>query len=237
MGVLTLPPGVKQMEENTEVQIEEPEAQLQQAEEPQVSSAEHNWRQAQEVMSQQKKEIEALKERMQQFSMPPPKAEEPDEFELADPNDYITMGKAKELATKMATREAKKEAKKIVEEYVQQQTIASDEQRMRSKYEDYDYVIDNYALPLIKNDPALAYKVQMSKNPAETAYKLGRLSDQFEETSVKTTNPKAEKILKNSSRPVSSHSTTPSLREQADNYAKMTPQQVWAQAQEYARRA
>jgi hypothetical protein len=225
------------MEENQEVQIEEPEAQVQESEAPQVSSADHNWRQAQEVMSLQKREIEALKEHVQKLSLPPQKAEEPDEFELADPDDYVTMGKAREMATKMAAREAKKEAKKIVEEYMQQQTIASDEQRMRSKFEDYDYVLENYALPLIKSDPALAYKVQTSKNPAETAYKLGRLSDSFEESTMKQTNPKAEKILKNSSRPVSSHSTTPSLREQADSYSKMTPQQVWSQAQEYAKRA
>jgi hypothetical protein len=188
-------------------------------------------------MSLQKREIEALKERMHQLATPAPKAEEPDEFELADPDDYVTMGKAREMAKKLASREAKHEAKKIIDEYTQQQNIANDELRARAKYEDYDYVIENYALELIKNDPALAYKVQMSKNPAEVAYKLGKLSDKFEEANVKQTSPKAEKILKNSARPVSSHSGQTTLKSQAETYARMSPAEIWAESQAYARKA
>lgn len=229
------------MEENEEVKIEEPveaapEVQ-EQEHEAAVNNVDHNWRQAQEVMSLQKREIEALKEQIQKIATAPPVVEEPDEFETADPDDYVTMGKAREMAKKMAAREAKAEAKKLMDDYLQKQNIVSDEVRMRSKHEDYDYVIEHYALPMIKNDPALAYQVQMSKNPAETAYKLGRLSDKFEESNAKQTSPKAEKILKNSSRPVSSHSSTASLKQQVDAYSKMSPAEIWAQSQAYARQA
>jgi len=222
--------------EEQEIQVEEPIVETQEVPETPAKDVDHNWRQAQEVMSLQKREIEELKQHMHRLSQPQ-KAEEPDEFETADPDDYVTMGKAREMAKKMASREAKIEAKRLMDEYAQTQNIAQDEIRSRGKYEDYDYVIENYALPLIKNDPALAYKVQMSKNPAETAYRLGRLSDQFEETKIMPTSPKAEKILKNSARPVSSHSSTASLQQQSNAYSKMSQADIWAQSQAYAKRA
>lgn len=226
------------MEETEEIQVEQvevPEVQTEQA--LPVNNVDHNWKQAQEVMSLQKREIEALKEQMQRLSAAPPVVEEPDEFETADPDDYVTMGKAREMAKKMAAREAKAEARKLMNEYQQSQNIVRDEERARGRYEDYDYIIEHYAVPMIKNDPALAYQVQMSKNPAETAYKLGRLSDKFEESSVQKTSPKAEKVLKNSARPVSSHSSTASLKQQSDVYSKMSRDEIWAQSQEFARRA
>ena len=86
------------------------------------------------------------------------------------------------MAEKTAAKQAEVMAKKYVQEYAQQQTLANDEQRARDKYDDYDYVLETYAIPLIKNDPALAYKIQSSKNPAMTAYKLGKLSDDYEES-------------------------------------------------------
>lgn len=211
--------------EEPEVEVTEPEAQ--------VNTQEYNWKQAQEVMSHQKREIEALRDQMNQFAKPAVAQEEPDEFESADPEDYITLGKARE----MASREAKKQAKKIIEEYSQKQNIANDEVRARGKYEDYDYVIDNYALGLIKNDPALAYQVQNSRNPAETAYRLGKMTDGYQESMNKQTSPRAEKILKNSSRPVSSHSGQSSLKSQADAFSNMSKEQVWAEAQRYASQA
>lgn len=224
------------MEENQEINEEVQEVQSQEAEIAPVNNVDHNWRQAQEVMSMQKREIEALKQQMQQIASQP-KVEEPDEFESLDPDDYVPMGKAREMAKKYAAREARQETKKILDEYAKAQRIEQDEIKARSKYEDYDYVIENYALPMIKNDPALAYQVQMSKNPAQTAYNLGRLSDQFEDRNVKTTSPKAEKILKNSARPVSSHSSTAPLQQQSNEFSKMSQADIWAQSQAYARRA
>lgn len=228
---------MEEMEENQEeIREEVVEAQVQEAETAPANSVDHNWRQAQEVMSLQKREIEALRHQMNAIATAP-KPEEPDEFETADPDDYVPMGKAREMAKKYAAREARQEAKKMLDEYAKTQRIEQDEVKTRSQYEDYDYVIENYSLPMIKNDPALAYQVQMSKNPAQTAYKLGRMSDKFEETTMKQTSPKADKILKNSARPVSSHSSTTSLQQQSNAYSKMSQADIWAQSQAYARRA
>jgi hypothetical protein len=197
-----------------------------------------NWERANEVLKLQKQRIEELESRIAQQPAKQMVQEEPDEFDNLDPNDYLTVDKAKKLAEKLAEKKALEAAKKMVGEYAQQQNIAQDEQRARSKYEDYDYVVENFAIPLIKNDPALAYKVQNSKNPAEVAYKLGKLSDDYEESIMKQqTNPKAEKILKNASRPVSGNAVGAPLKTQADNFSKMSKQEIWELSEKYARRA
>lgn len=232
-------------EETVEVAQEEPVVAQQDVEqveeretpqEPRNNQAE-NWKQANEVLRLQKQRITELEARLNQ-PQPIQEVVEKDELDSMDPDDLITAGKAREMVRKMASREAQEAAKKIVQEYAQNQTLANDESRMRSKHDDYDYVVENYALPAIKNDPALAYKIQQSKNPAETAYKLGKLSDNYQEVAMKQeTSPKAEKILKNASRPLSSSAAGSSLKNQADSFSKMSQSEIWAQSQKYAKGA
>lgn len=224
-------------------QAQEAEATEQQEEPKQESKADpdRNWREVHQVLKGQKQEIEELrnqlKERAEKANLPPP---EPDEFADLDPNDIVTVAQAKNMAQKLAAKTAKEAAKEIVEQYVgkydQNQRVAQDEQRMRSNVQDYDYVVENFTIPLIKNDPALARMVQTSKNPAETAYKLGKLHDSYEEQNMpKQTSPKAEKVLKNSSRPLSSNAVGNPLKSQAEEFSKMNPNDVWAMSQKYAR--
>lgn len=199
-------------------------------------SADYNWRQANTVMKAQQSEIEALKAHLAALAAqkPPAQEEEPDELDKLDADDVITVKHARALASK----QAKMAAKEIVEQHMAQYTLTNDEQRMREKNDDYDYVLENFAIPLIKNDPALAYQVKNSKNPAETAYRLGKLSDSYQEQTTKqATSPKATKIMKNMSRPVNSNAVTSSLKTQADEFSKMTPQQIWEASQKYARGA
>jgi len=223
----------------------QPQGEAQQAEEaaqetrkePSKSNAEINWEQTRQLLQMQKQKIEDLESRLVEREKPS-QVDEKDEFSELDPDDYLTVGKARKLAEKLAEKKATEAAKKIVQEYSQQQTVQNDEHRMRSKHDDYDFVVENFAIPLIKNDPALAYQIQHSKNPAETAYKLGKLSDSYEESTMKQqTSPKAEKVLKNASRPVSANAVGSSLKNQSENFAKMSPQEIWAESQKYARRA
>jgi len=204
-------------------------------------SNDYNWEQARQALQLQKRQIEELKAQLEQKAQEKVvQQEEKDEFADLDPEDYLTVKKAKDMATKLAAKEAAKTAKQIVNEYLQQQTVVQDETRARSKYEDFDYVIENFAIPMIKNDPALAYKIQNSKNPAEVAYKLAKMSDEYEADNMKEqkASPKAEKILKNSHRPLSSAAaTSSSLKSQADNFSKMSKEEIWAQSQKYARQA
>lgn len=229
---------------------EEPTAVVQEAKEeiqqvaveqkpPEQPKQDRNWDEAREVLRLQKQRIEELETRLaQQNQVAQPKQEDADDFAGLDPDDFMTVGKAKELYQKAASKQAKEAAKQVVQEHLQQFNVVQDEQRMRSKHEDFDFVIENYALPMIKNDPVLAYKIQTSKNPAEAAYKLAKFSDEYEASMAKQPqSPKAEKILKNSQRPVSSQAVSSPLKSQADDFSKLSPQQVWEMSQKFARGA
>ncbi len=228
-------------EETQEIQEEvvaseekQPEQVVETKSEPQ-KDVDKNWHYANQVMEMQKKRIQELEQQSQQRSQSVP-VEEKDEFADLDPDDAITVTQARRMAEKMAEKKAMEAARKMMHEYSQTQALTNDEQRMRGKHEDYDYVLENFALPLIKNDPALAYKVQNSKNPAETAYRLGKLSDSYEEGVMKKeTSPKAEKILANTKRPLSANAASSSLKGQADKFANMSKSEIWEQSQKYAR--
>jgi hypothetical protein len=232
------------MDMTEETQLEEqpveaqatPEPEEQQSHEEQPKSADYNWQQARSVMEAQKAQIDALNAQMALMAAQkqPAPVDVPDELDQLNPDDVLTVAQARALATK----QAKAAAKEIVEQHMAQHTLVNDEQRMRDKCDDYDYVLENFALPLIKNDPAMAHLVKTSKNPAETAYKLGKLSDQYtEQTTKQAVSPKAQKIMKNMSRPVNGNAVGSPLKSQADEFSKMSSQQVWEMSQKYARGA
>ena len=194
-----------------------------------------NWERANEVMRLQKQRIDELEARFAKQQEKPP---EIDPLEKMDPSEYLTVEQAKMLVNQSAEKKAEIKARQVVEEFANQQKVIQDEERMRSKHEDFDYVIEHFAIPMIKNDPALAHKIHMSKNPAEAAYKLAKISDEYEETvSKQQTNPKAEKIMKNAQRPVSSNAVSASLKTQADDFSKLSREQIWEMSQKFARQA
>jgi hypothetical protein len=232
------------MTEETEVQEEE----IQVAQEPQevaeteskavpekpaTNEQQINWQKANEVLKYQQQRIAELEAR--QAEMQRPVEPEKDEFADLEPDDYMPVGKAKLYAERIAEKKAKEAVKVALDEYSRKSNIDTDEARMRSKYEDYDYVIENFAAPQFKNDPALKHKIQNSKNPAETAYKLGKLSEDYEGVTMpQKTSPKAERILKNASRPVSGNAVGAPLKGQADEFSKMSKEEVWRMSQKYA---
>lgn len=204
---------------------------------PVETDADRNWKEANQVLKLQKQKIDELESRLHQMAQPKVE-EEKDEFAALDQDEYMSVGKARQMAERIADKKAKEAAREMVKEVMQKHSLEQDESRMRSKHDDYDYVMENFAIPLIKKDPALAYKIQQSKNPAEVAYKLAKISDEYEGANVKQqTSPKAEKILKNTSRPVSSQGAGSPLKTQADEFASMSQAQIWEQSQKYARKA
>lgn len=231
------------MSDTETIEVQEPVAEVQQEQviEQPVQAApkkevDSNWARANEVLKLQKQRIEELEARIAQQT---PKLEpEVDEFANLDPDEPLTVKQFREMHKKSVTKEAEAAAKKLVQEYAHQQKVVDTERDMRDKHEDYDYIIENFVVPLIKSDPALAYQINNSPNPAKTAYKLGKLSDAYEEANMtKATSPKAEKILKNVSRPVSSAAVGPPLKSQAEDFSKMSQAQVWEMSQKYARQA
>lgn len=226
---------------NEEIYEEEVDQETQSAEEtqqPPQSQQDQNWNQARQVMEAQKNELEALRRQMSEFSAhrQQNQAPEQDEFADLDPNDYVTVEKAKALATK----QAKQAAQEIIKDYLAkdsaQRKFAETEREARSKFDDYDYVINTYVLPELNNDPALAHKIQQSKNPALTAYKIGML-EMEERGQAAPINPKAERILKNSQRPVSGSAVSAPLKAQAEQFSKMSQSDVWKLSESYAKKA
>jgi hypothetical protein len=219
--------------QETQEVVEQSQAQTQEV--TQKNNENINWEKANEVMRLQKQRIDELEAKFAKQQEKPP---EPDPLEKMDPSEYLTVEQAKMLVHQSAEKKAEIKARQVVEEFATQQKVLQDEQRMRSKHEDFDYVIENFAIPMIKNDPALAHKIHMSKNPAEAAYKLAKISDEYEETmSKQQTSPKAEKIMKNAQRPVSSNAVSASLKTQADDFSKLSREQVWEMSQKFARGA
>jgi len=233
-----------QEEQKQEVAQQVEEVQ-QESEKPSKKEEPDNWRAANEVLRLQKQRIEELEQRIQQQQVAQKNhqpVEEPDEFAKLDPEDYLTVGKARQLAEKLAEKKARQTAEEIVQKYMREQNVHTDEQRAREKYQDYDYVVNTFAVPLIQTDPALAHKIMTSKNPAETAYKLGKLSDSYEEqTTEQKVSPKAEKIMKNTSRPVPGAASGSPLKSQSDQFAKLDPrsssdkQKIWEMSERFAR--
>lgn len=247
------------MTNETNENVQEPIAQAQEEQQEEIQSSPEvnqsidqtqnnpaeNWKAANEVLRLQKQRIEDLELRLQQQAQVEKQSqvvEEEDEFASLDQEDYLTVGKARHLAEKLAEKKARKAAEEIIQKYMHEQNVSNDEQRARGKYEDYDYIVENFAVPLIKNDPALAHKVMTSKNPAETAYKLGKLSDSYEEqTGKQQVSPRAEKILKNTSRPVSGAAVGSPLKTQSDQFSKLDPRnnmdrhKIWEMSERYAK--
>jgi hypothetical protein len=225
----------EQTQEEVPVEVAETQ-EVAEIEVPEVkeSESEKNWKMAHEAMSQQKREIELLKQQLHQQQRPP--EVEKDEFEDLDPQEYLTVAKARDMATKLAKKQAQEAARSAIQEYSQQQTLANDEEKARAKYEDYDYVIEKYAKPMINNDPAIAHKIMQSRNPAQTAYKLAKL-EANEEVEKAPAKPLVapEKVLKNAKRPVSANAVGNSLQAQADQYSKMSKDDIWTQSQKYAK--
>ena len=226
-------------EEEVEVQeqapVQDEQGEQQQAEKSQEAprqEASHNWELARQALAQQKAEIEQLKAML--GSKPP--EPEPDAFEGLDPDDYLTVEEARKRFEPTISKKAKEAAAELMQQYSLQQQIQQDEQRLRGLHEDYDYVVENFAIPLIKNNPALATQVQSSKNPAQVAYMLGKMSDKYSEGVIKQQNSqKAEKILKNTQRPVSAAAVSAPLKSQADNFSRRSKEDVWAESQRYAK--
>jgi len=200
-------------------------------EQPKRNDADHNWQEANQLLRSQKQKIEYLEQKVGELEQVKQSAE-PDELAGLEPSDYLTFDKAQKLAEK----KAKEAAQHAVESYAKQMTLQQDEMRVRSKYQDYDYVIQNFAGPLIQKDPALAYRVMNSSNPAETAYRLGKLSDEYvEQTTKQQVSPKAEKIMKNLNRPLSGNAVAGPLKNQADQISNMSADEIWSLSQRYAK--
>lgn len=202
------------------------------------TGVEKNWIQARRVMKSQQSEIETLKQQVNKMNTVPEK----DEFADIDKDDYVTFAQAQRLAEKKAIKEAGRIASKIVDEKMRLINGKDQEKETRAKYQDYDYVIDNFAIPMIENNPALAESLKVMPDFAETAYKLAKASKEYENDmqtrQKKETSKAADKVIDNTHKPVSINAaSSSSLSSSVSQFASMSTEEVWKLSKEYARRA
>lgn len=202
------------------------------------NDVEKNWIQARKVMKSQQSEIEALREQVNKINTVPEK----DEFSDIDKDDYVTFAQAQRLAEKKATKEAERIASKIIDEKMRVINGKDQEEKTRAKYSDYDYVIDNFAIPMIENNPALANSLKAMPNFAEVAYKLAKSSSEYEmelkNRQQKEASKAAEKVKDNTQKPVSINAaSSSSLYSSVSQFANMSTEEVWKLSKQYARGA
>lgn len=213
------------------------EEQVQETERPVVEkkNQDHNWREAREVMRSQQLKIAEMEAKM--AAMHQQKEEVEDKY---DPEEYAKLSHVDKMADKKISRKTAELQGKI--EQLEKKLAQSEQQKMESdvkaRHDDYDYVIENFAIPMIEKDKALADALRASPNPYAMAYRLAKASDEYEEVMQKSKAPssKAEKVIKNVERPTSAKAAGGSLKSQAEYFKDMSPADVWKKAQEYARK-
>jgi len=195
-----------------------------------------NWSKARSVMKAQQTEIEALKQQLYKLT---PKEKE--EFDDIDKDDYVTFGQAQRLAEKKAQKEAQRIASQIVEEKMSIISGKEQEKLAREKYPDYDYVIDNFAIPMVENNPALAHALKAMPNFAEVAYNMAKSSPEYnmeiQKRQQKEGIKAAEKVIENSQKPASINAAPSSLSSSVSNFANMSKEEIWRLSKEYASKA
>jgi len=195
----------------------EPTAQAEAPEQPSSNDADKNWVQVRQALKEQQNRIAQLQSRLEQQNAPK------DELAELNDDDVVTVAQAK----KLAERHARESALKIVKEHEK----SSQEKEVMARFSDYKEVIETYLKPQIEENPDLLKAIYETKNPFLTAYQMAKASAPEQTVS----NPKkAERIMKNASRPLSA-AAAPGLQGEAATFAQMKPEEIWKMSQSFAK--
>jgi len=99
-----------------------------------------------------------------------PAKQEVDELDAIGDEEFIPKGKVNKLVEKKAARIAEEIAKRETEKFFQQQKQSQFMDRLKSKYSDFDEVVNSETMALLEEqDPELATTIADLKDP----YKIG----------------------------------------------------------------
>jgi hypothetical protein len=182
---------------------------------PQEDPQERNWREVNRILSEQKREIEELKQL---------KAAQEEPEEKYDPDDIVTFEKLDKMA--------EKKAKKIVSQELQSFKLRSEQDSFISRNSDYEEVIKNHLPNVLRDNPALEYAIKTHPKPWEFAYNTVKQSWVYRSQSVPKS-AQAEKVLKNVSTPPSSNAIAGSLKSRVEGFGKKDLSEVRRMSQEY----
>jgi len=176
--------------------------------EPRPGSQEYNFREMRRILEEQQREIRQLRE--EQYSRPQP-VQEPEEDELATMrnSDYLTVAQAKKLALQQA------------EQLLQQREIATQEERARLRYQDYDSVVSDENVQELIKDRDVAETLRNSPDPYAAAYKMIKNSVSYhtKQQVAQKRSFEGDRIAKNASKPVPSAAVQSKPIAEANNWA------------------
>lgn len=161
------------------------------SQEPARGSQEYNFREMRRLLEEQQREIRQLRE--EQYSRVQPQQEpEEDEYATMRKSDYLTVGQAEKLALRKA------------EELLQQREIATQEERAKLKYQDYDSVVSDENVQELLKDRDVAETLRNSPDPYAAAYKMIKNSASYynKQQLAQKRAFDGDRIAKNAAKPV-----------------------------------
>lgn len=146
------------------------ESPKQEAQAPQIDERQdRNWREMRRINSELERKVKMQEEMMAQLlqrgaSTPPP-SQPIDELDSIPDDDYIPKGQVKKLIKKAEER-AEKIAQEAVQKSLQEREKSQFADRLRSKFTDFDDVVNPETLELLEQqDPELAKTIASSGDP------------------------------------------------------------------------
>lgn len=201
MGVNSAEQGIPQAPEAVNENHDERQEEAKDSPPPQRKDVEYNWAEARRKMQELERRSQEQEELIARLSNKPAAPEE-DELAKLSEDDILTVAQARKLATKMA--------RQVAHEAIKEREAATVEERLQSKFPDYDQVVTRENVEILKQqEPELAQSLmRLADDPfaqAKAAYRL------IKTLGVKTDpspGPEVKKARENASKPVSVNAVT-----------------------------
>ncbi len=133
-----------------------------------------NWKEMRRRQQDLEKDLQMQREMnerlMKMTTQANPPKQEIDELDAISDDEFIPKGKVNKLVEKRASRIAEEIAKRETEKFFKQQNDAQFISRLKSKYADFEEVVNSETMSLLEEqDPELAASIAELKDP----YKIG----------------------------------------------------------------
>jgi hypothetical protein len=183
--------GIAEAPQSDEVQ----EAQSAPSQEPRRGSVEYNWAEARRKMDALERQNRELREGLEALNNRP--TPEDDELDKLGDDDIVTKRQVRKLTDSQARR--------IAAEAIQQYKASTVEERIKSRYSDFDSVVTPENIELLKQQkPSLALSLAHTPDPyaqAEAAYEAIKMAGIAGEQPMRNTDK--ERAQKNAQKPLS----------------------------------
>lgn len=155
----------------------------------------YNWAESRRKMQELERQIKERDEYLSQLKKQNTPVEEDDLDKLAD-DDIVTKGNTKKLI--------QKEARKIAEDIIKQHAASTVGERVKSKFADYDDVVNSENIELLKQKkPELARSLSQCQDPYDQAVAVYDALKMIGENVVNKVPVERDRALRNTQKPLS----------------------------------